>query len=135
MGMAAPDYDGRMVSVASVGLTVNSASYKQSLTRFVKFEAPRNAKVNIKPHADCFVSTFDTQERTVIDFKEQSKDAGPIPFTDHPGKYGAVITYKDDGAFDIKIVNGREEYLDLIKTHKEGESTLEQKVGKLEKQL
>ena len=135
MGMAAPDNDGRMGPVASVGFTVNSASYKQSLTRFVKFEAPRNARFNMEPHAEYYVATFATAAGITIDFKEESAKAGPVDFTSHSGMYGAVVTCNDSGDFNVKYAVSRSEYLDSVDKHKEGESTLEQKVGKLEKQL
>lgn len=90
--------------------------------------------VNIQPHADYYISAFGTSEGTVINFKEQSRVAAHIDFTNNPGKYGAIVTHDEKGDFDVQYVDNRDEYLELIERRKEG-STLEQKVSKLEKQL
>ena len=92
--------------------------------------------VNIKPHVDYYISSFDDVEGTVIDFTARSSPdvAAHIDFTHNPGKYGAKVTHMDNGAFDVQYADSRDEYLHMIEGHKE-EPTLEQKVSKLEKQL
>ena len=101
----------------------------------VKFEAPRNAQVNIAPHADYYISAFDAEQGTAIDFKEQSKDAAHIDFESNPGMYGAIVTHQNNGDFIITYAPSRDEYLHLIERIKRDELSLEQKVDKLARQL
>ena len=92
------------------------------------------SRVNIMPLLDYYVSAFNDVQGTVINFKEQSRVAAHISFSDHPGYYGANVIHKDNGDFEVTYVPTRDEFLALTEGHKE-EPTLEQKVSKLEKQL
>ena len=114
---------------------MNLNSYISNLTMSVKFEAPRNAQVNIAPHADYYISAFDAEQGTAIDFKEQSKDAAHIDFESHPGMYGATVIHQNNGDFTVTYVPSREDFLHLIEHIKRDESSLEQKVDKLARQL
>ena len=78
---------------------------------------------------DYYIAAFSISPGTVINFKEESANAAHIDFTNNPGLYGANVIHDEKGEFIVTYAASREEYLSLIPSHKEGDSTLEQKVN------